>query len=300
MDIKVKNAFNIDFIGIGATKCATTWIYKCLEEHPQICGSSIKEINFFNIPFRYKKGIEYYKKFFEHCRENQVRGEFSSEYFWRPEVPKRIYDYFPNVKLILSLRDPRERAYSHYRFSKRIQGRVGNYKSFEDAILKSEPLRDTGFYAKHLKDYFEYFSREQILILFFEDIKKNPKDVIQRIYKFLEVDSTFLPTSVQKKVNPTGSRRKRVKLPILNSLAYKIWDWAERRCFSEKFFTKTGLRKTGRRIILKNKESYKSEKPEKTSLSELSKETKQYLDSLYKEDIEDLEKLLNRDLNSWK
>ncbi len=55
--MKPNNDFKIDFIGIGATKSGTTWIAQCLKEHPQICGSSIKEINFFNIPFRYKKGI---------------------------------------------------------------------------------------------------------------------------------------------------------------------------------------------------------------------------------------------------
>ena len=95
-----------DFIGIGASKAASSWIFSCLKEHPEICVSSKKEINFFNKPYNYNKGIEHYKSFFKHCPKKSIKGEFTPNYINSTQVPQLIHKHFPNVKIIACLRNP--------------------------------------------------------------------------------------------------------------------------------------------------------------------------------------------------
>src|SRR6056297_2233099 len=127
---KERENFSPDFIGIGAMKAATSWIYKCLIEHPEVCGSSKKELHFFDRPQNYKKGIDYYISFFKHCPQDKAKGEYTPNYLYSPATPELISRHFPNVKIIVCLRNPAERAWSHYLFSVKKKGRLSLYKNF--------------------------------------------------------------------------------------------------------------------------------------------------------------------------
>ena len=108
-----KKDFKVDFMGIGAQKGGTTWIAKCLSEHPDICMSEPKEILYFNkfssfsnkcpINNYHKKTFSWYRKHFLHCKKGQINGEFSAEYFYDKEAPRLIRKYFPDIKLIVLL-----------------------------------------------------------------------------------------------------------------------------------------------------------------------------------------------------
>jgi len=100
----------VDFIGVGVQKAATSWIFQCLLEHPEIPAGSDKETNFFN--FRYSFGYPWYQSKFQFGEWKA--GEFSTLYFVDKNVPERIHRYNPKVKLILSERDPVERAFSQH------------------------------------------------------------------------------------------------------------------------------------------------------------------------------------------
>ncbi len=119
----------IDFIGIGAAKAASTWIFTCLNEHPEICSDSRKETNFFSRYYNYKKGIKYYYSLFSHCSEDKIKGEFSPTYISSPQAPYLIYKHFPEVKLIACLRNPVDRAYSEYNFRVRTKSGIYIYKT---------------------------------------------------------------------------------------------------------------------------------------------------------------------------
>ncbi len=108
--------FKIDFIGIGTGRSASTWIYECLREHSQICMSQPKETRFFNR--NYEKGLKWYYKRFQNCSSFSIKGEYSPGYLVSLETPLLIKKHFPDAKLILCLRNPTERAYSHYFLSK--------------------------------------------------------------------------------------------------------------------------------------------------------------------------------------
>lgn len=301
--MKQKDNFRIDFVGIGAQKAATTWIYSCLTEHPQICRSK-KETDFFiqerKEPFTGKvaskspiieKGIEPYRKYFSHCPKNKLKGEFTSNYHYFSEVPGLIKKYFPGVKIIVSLRNPIGRAYSQYIDEiydlKYIHKRPELSKiTFEEALKLEPEFIQKGMYYQQLKRYFDLFPKENILVLIYEDIEKNPLKFIQSIYRFLGVDSSFRPKASQLRINP-----RRDKMPLAIRFFYL-------RCVPL-----LSNRKMGRRIIECNLVkkifyffiktlSFKTEKG-------IQHSTRQYLREVFKEDIKKLEKLINKDLSFW-
>jgi len=215
----IKN-FKVDFIGIGASRCGTTWISKCLAEHPEICFSKKKETHFFHK--NYRKGIQYYKKFFKHCDKNKIKGEFTPGYFAVPGTAKKIFDCFPETKLIVSLRNPIERAYSEYFYN--LTREIEDKTIFEEALrgrFKNKYLK-RGKYYTNLKRFLDLFPEENILILVYEDIKENPVKFIQKIYKFLNVDPTYIPETLKKYVNTSSVKRKIYFIPFLNKTIYRI------------------------------------------------------------------------------
>jgi hypothetical protein len=288
----------IDFIGIGAPKAATTWISECLREHPEICMSSEKEVNFFNNDFLFKKGLSYYSRFFKDCPKNKIKGEYSTNYMCFPKSAKRIHDCFPNVKLIVSLRDPKGRAYSHYKYAVQKKGRISFYKDFEDALSKDYLLVEKGFYFKQLKEYFNLFPKENILILLYGDIKKNPKEIIRKIYSFLGVKNiSFVPKSLNKKVLKSSRLSTEAKFPFLNSFFYRVKIFLSRISFLRNILDSGFFHSLGRFLIMKNKKTIPSEK--NISFPPLSEKTKEKLTEIYKEDIKKLENLINKNLSCW-
>lgn len=297
----------IDFIGLGAAKSGTTWISKCLEEHPQVCFSKPKETVFFNrevIIFRepniftnknkcfseYRtKGITEYAKYFKHCNKKNIKGEWSVEYLNDPLTASEIKGEFPDVKLLICLRNPIERAYSHFHYFQHIHKFETSSMSFEEALVKHPiPYIYKSLYYSRLKPYFELFPRENILILIYEDIKENPKRFIRNIYKFLEIDEFFIPSSLDKKINNVTALKypHLIKVyPTISNLLRKI-----KLGFLIRIFKKTRLKK-----IIKLTESKKT-----LERSPIKHETREYLQSKFKEDIENLEKLVGRNLDIWK
>ena len=125
-----------DFIGIGAEKAGTSWIYYCLHQHPSI-DTRIKETYFFNMGSNWSKGFEWYESFFKHCHPTAKTGEFSPGYLTDPVAPEKIYKKHPNTKLIVSLRNPVDRAFSAYIFNIK-RGKLRPTIPFNTAI-KQDP-----------------------------------------------------------------------------------------------------------------------------------------------------------------
>src|SRR5262245_48289245 len=101
-----------DFIGIGAQRCATSWIYECLACHPQVYMPE-KEIHFFDCEF--ERGMDWYLNHFSTAHAGKLCGEFTPDYLSSPVAIERLRDLVPQAKLIISLRHPVQRAYSAYR-----------------------------------------------------------------------------------------------------------------------------------------------------------------------------------------
>jgi hypothetical protein len=176
----------INFIGIGAQKSGTSWVYTCLYEHPQVCAP-IKEIHFFSRP-RFSEGKEWYEAHFKKCAEGKLRGEFSTSYL------------YPHAKLIAILRNPIDRAFSQYRNAIKA-GEIAESVSFDTYTKGEMSALEQGRYAEQLTRYFARFKKEQVLVLIYEDIKKDPIAFMRRIYEFLEIDPTFVSSMVHDEIN---------------------------------------------------------------------------------------------------
>lgn len=195
----------VSFIGIGAQKAGTSWMYACLYEHPELY-MPVKEINFFSRERFITKGVDWYNSIFVNCPANKLCGEFSTSYLASELAPERIHNYNPQIKLILIVRDPVNRAYSNY-INDIKSGSIPKNTPFEDALKIRSEYINNGLYGKHIKNYLKMFDRERILIVDYLDIKNKPKDVIETTYRFLNVNPDFLPWALNKNINP-GNKPK--------------------------------------------------------------------------------------------
>jgi hypothetical protein len=300
----------VDFIGIGSGKCATTWAYTCLLEHPQISGPDVKELNFFvtekntiserdfeHYKLFYNKGIESYLERFKRCPSDSVKGEISVAYLTDSGAAELIKKYFPDVKILVFLRDPVERAYSSYWFTSKFIGKEKN-ETFQEALKKKDGYDfyiDRGMYYKHLKKYYDIFPKENIGVFWVDDLKKDPVRFIQDVYKFLGVDSNFVPPSVRKRANTAREVRWKFLKMTVDYTVDKFYVFLKftRFHFIKDLSIKIGLQKLIFYIFYEvNVRPFK--KPPLDPLTEIM------LRRLFLEDIENLEKLTGRDLSPWK
>lgn len=275
-----------DFLYIGGARCGSTWVYSCLKEHPEIFVPNLKEIQFFNNKQgRFKRGIGWYKTFFNDAKSFKTAGEVSPTYLACKKCPKRIYEFLPDVKLIVSLRNPVEMVYSRY------LGRIDRGDlCIDDDIIESgkikfnqhyTPYIEEGFYYKHLCNYLRYFPKENFLFLVFDDLKKDSKIFIKRIFDFLQVDTDFKPSVINKKIHSGGYSEGRRLINILFSPFRYIVDG---RVLDLDF---------PRKFLVHNFFSEKGKKPK------MRKDQRNRLIELYREDISSLSQLIDRDLSNW-
>jgi Sulfotransferase domain len=194
-----------DFIIAGAPRSGTTWLYMLADRHPQVAMPKPwrPEPKFFLIDDLYEKGIAYYSEnWFQSLPCGRVIGEKSANYLESPAAAERIHRHLPDVQLVFVLRNPVDRAYSNYLWS-RMNGL--ELETFERALVL-ESIREAslapewrfarphanfsrGLYAEHLSRFFALFRRDQILILRTEDIESTPREVAAEFFRFIGVES---------------------------------------------------------------------------------------------------------------
>ena len=232
-----------DMIIIGAMKCGTTSLFRYLEEHPDFFGPKKKEIHYFD--YKYDNGLAWYRRQFPtklkkwKCRlkgRRIITGEATPYYMFHPHACKRVASILPNVKLIALLRNPVDRAYSHYH--NKIRGEKEKL-TFEQAI-ESEPRRLAGELEKMLEDesyfsfhhgYHGYLSRgiyveqikawhahipqEQLLILDSETFFANPQGVYDKVCVFLGLS----PYRIREfKINNPGDYQQKMPAALRKKL----------------------------------------------------------------------------------
>lgn len=189
----------INFIGIGAQKCASTWIHRVLSDHPEVIIYPGKEIDFFSV--YYDRGYQWYEKKLDIAGTGIATGEVSTSYFADSDSPERVFRYNPDMRIILSLRDPIERAYSNHLHEIRLQHLTGQNLTFE-AGLKNNPMYLLqSCYALHLARWMGIFPINQILVLFQEHIRDDPIGQSRKLYRFLGISETHHSRFLQEKIN---------------------------------------------------------------------------------------------------
>jgi hypothetical protein len=268
---------SLDFIVIGAQKAGTTALFEYLRRHPEVCLPLDKEAPYFSHDSVMKRGwSEYLQRTFpdsdNRCRWGTVTTHYMAggvlqaggsaaptEAYDEFTVPRRIHDACPDVHLIAILRDPVERALSHYRMAFM---RGMEQRSFDDAIAdllhpeallrsRAEPGETASYvtwgeYGRILSAYFEVFPREQLMVAFSDELSGNPAELLKRVYRFIGVDAELLPDNLGARyregthsrrlawLNPDAARRAISRRSGARSLWRKLPAGARRR-FDRRF-----------------------------------------------------------------
>lgn len=264
------------FIHIGGQRCGTTWVHKCLAEHPQVFMADPKELHFFNNNF--EQGESWYRAKFQPGPEHKAWGEATPAYINRPEVPQRIKDMCPHARLVACLRNPIDRAFSAYNLKR--HGDL-NYATFEEALEKNPDIMERGLYARQLERYFALFPREQVLVQIYDDLVHHEKRFIREIYTHIGVDADYKPSWLGKTDNA-------VIMPgVQDKLKGVGLGWAIRAVRDSRVGPM--IRRWNRQQKTRKAGQYKDMKPE----------TKRMLADYYRQPNKDLAALLGVDLSAW-
>lgn len=281
----IKNRYPNFFI-VGASRAGTTslWIY--LKEHPEIFMPEIireKEPCYFT-NLNGRPSFREYMRIFENAENKKIVGEASSNYLCAPESPKLIKDYNPDAKIIICLRNPVDRAYSLYRWM--ISEGYEWISPFEKALtFENERIKcrksfnyydylyfSTGLYAEQIERYMFTFSPEQLHITLFDDLTTVPLITIQKIYRFLNVNDSYVPTL---------SIYNKSRFPLFPKLQRYIRHYAPKTLNIAENLMKLNL--------------FIGDLGDKR----LNSNTRQKMLMLYRDDILKTASLIKKDLNMW-
>lgn len=264
------------FIVIGAAKAATTWIANQLRARPDVFIPG-PEPHYFSSEFA--RGEAWYRSWFEEAKTGQAIAEKSADYLAHPDAPQRMADLLPNIRLLIQLRNPVERAYSDYCMYFRrgtVSGDIDTYLGSPDHDYPRF-LMD-GLYHAHIQRFLDHYPRENVDIVFYDDIRSQPEAVLEQVYAFLDLpepeeavpmveranvkNAPMLPLSLRRGLAPAKS--------LVAPLRSKPWFKALHGALSKEVV-----------------------------YPPLSPDLRASLADFYARDVEQLETLVGRDLSAW-
>lgn len=238
------------FLCVGSQKCGTTWLSGRVRQHPEVCTARQKEVHFFDHADKYPLGLSWYESQFECSSGARAIGEFSPNYFWTvggAPLPKanhslgsaeRIAEAYPDIRLIVMLRDPVDRAVSGYYHNLRA-GRSRPDQSVRDVVKAWPNVLELGRYDVNLARWFDLFPREAFLVLIYEeDVKPDAAKrlTIHRVFEHIGVDPSFVPNDLTARSNTRNSHfdmRARNAAPLMGRVmrclpasvqSWPMWD----------------------------------------------------------------------------
>lgn len=272
------------FLGIGVPKSGTTWLYELLITHPEVyIPTRVKDIRFFNR--FYDLGLDWYSDFFPpdtEAADYKAIGEFTAHYLYCRECPQRITTELQRPKLILMLRNPADRAWSHYKHTARLRNYQGSFESF----LEYEPRAIRySLYSEHIKRYQDYVDPDQFLILLFDRVFSDIESTKDQVAEFLEINPGAFPEDSGSRIVNQGYIPRYQSLYAM--VAKTAWLAQNNRLHWPVHFAK--------KIGVKRLISVEGEQPER-----MSDESRQKLLQIFDQEISELETVLQTDLSQWR
>ena len=238
------SSFKVDFFVVGAARCGTTSLYNYLKDHPQIFLPKVKEPNFFSkvssaVEEDYElpeEGTSYHMKIitsdevyqglYSEATSVQLKGDISPSYLSNVETADRVHSHNPDARIIMSLRNPVARAFSHYEMN--VASGYDTNETFEAALNAKQldvwsggnKYEEWSRYFDKVKSYYEVFDADQILVLVFEQWVAQPEKAVETICDFLKLDSTYAP-DYSKKFNEKKAYKNIKTLNYLRRPAFK-------------------------------------------------------------------------------
>lgn len=274
------------FIGLGAQKAATSWIYAVLMDHPRVRVSWPKEIDFFSKYF--ERGFQWYESFFENPSGHIAIGEVSPSYLHDKEAPQRAHQYNPDFRVIVSLRDPVDRAYSNHLHAVRLRLFTGEDLSFEAGLANNPMYLERSRYNIQLKRWLEFFKRNQILVIVQEEIRKQPSEHARLLYRHVGVDESYCSDVVDKKVNESFMPKS-----LGREKTYQTLGRALRRSGAG------GLVERAKQINLLSSFRRSNRLDVRTLVPPLNPDTRAQLETHFANDVLELTSLLGRESLPW-
>ena len=280
-----------NFFIVGGSKCGTTNISYYLNEHPQVFVSELNEPYYFckfdvSEDFERPSMIKDEKKYlelFENAKNHKAIGEATSSYLHCPSAASEIKKRFPDSKIIISIRNPIEKAHSSY-FSYEFMH--PDDRSFTDSIIWQEKQRqekeffiynfiEAGFFSKHIKRFQNEFSSDNIKIIIFEDYIKDESQHIKSILKFLDIDES---------VNLTDQPKGAYRIPK-NKISGSLLGNSTFRKVATKLIPTVQRQKLGDKFFLKQ-----------TKKPSMLRSEREHLKEIYDTEVRNLEELLGKKL----
>lgn len=188
----------IDFIGIGAQKCASSWLYAVLEKNENFVMSYEKELNFFTD--HYDRGYLWYEKNFPEGNGG-LKGEVSPSYFYNTDAPARAYRYNPKLKIIITLRHPVERMFSNH-LHEIAKKHIGLDVSFSVAFKNNPLYLEQSLYFEHVKRWVSVFGKDNVHIIFQENVRKDPYREAEKLLVFFNKKKSSIDhVDLNEKIN---------------------------------------------------------------------------------------------------
>lgn len=229
----MKNEIKINTFLIGAQKAGTSSLYDWLSQHPEIYAPiETKDYHYFHLNEISQDNQYPFNKYYKELSNEKIVMKGAVNYVYVPEVAKKIYDYNPEAKLIIVLRDPVKRAISAYNYFYKLGQEVNEWNVAVKTEIDGKLLGvveksnfsylEHGYYYDQYLNITQYFDASKVLLLFYEDMVSDKEEFLNRVYSFLKVENTFTP--MYNHVNKTGSAR---------------FLWINRFFFGNSFLSKT-------------------------------------------------------------
>lgn len=288
------------FIIIGAPKCGTTALWHFLNQHPGVCMSENKEPRFFSqvkgsmekkisgdgarLSGTYNRGLKWYNSLFINYKIGQLAGEASTIYFATEDSPGLIYNHNPEIKLILMLRHPVKRLYSHYWQEHKLGF---NFPAFNVMVQENNPrfryYKKTSHYRQNLERYFQYFKREQVLILVQEEFNVEPGQHLEKVYQFLQLPPHEV--NVNDRVNDQVTPKNKKLAFLLMYMRFIKIDKVIPGFISKK------MKKLRNKLMHKNTKPFQYQPMDENLFKKLQEE--------FVQDIDFVEQILGRQIKAW-
>lgn len=275
-----------DFFLMGVSKAASTWIYRCLQEHPSVFVPASDSLRFFDM--RYHEGIAGYEAMFADAEPGQLKIDPSPTYFRSPVAARRIASHYPDARFVLSLRNPIDRAFSQFWHEKK-QGRFDyTFDQVIDHPLLFPWIVEHGFYATHFENLLLNFPADRVGVVLYDDLLANPKKFLREVLAVMSLSLDFEPSILRSRVNEGGALQT-PGLRAIGQLRGVTWLAPIRKGLKRGLRVDNLYRSLG--DLVSNRVEYEEG---------MSQTAREKLKSIYEDEISRLETLIGRSLEAWR